>query len=694
MSRLFIAEKPSLAQAVAAVLPGTPQRRGLITQVGSDYLVPLAGHVLEQAMPDAYLPDDMPRTKNGAKVWRQEDLPIVPGQWIMLPREDTSKNLQAIRSLLGTVDEIVHLGDPDEEGQLLVDEVLLFLGNQKPVRRLLVNDYNATKVREALANLRDNDEPQFRGWFRWALARSRYDWLFGLNVTRAATLRARELGFDGVLTVGSVQTPALKIVVDRDRAIEAFRPVAYFTLTVTLTHPDGAFQAKWQPGDGQAGLDAEGRLTERATAEAIARRLQDTTAMVAEYEVAEKSEHAPLPFSLNELTVTACRRYGYTAQEVLDAAQALYERYRVTSYPRTENRYLSEAQHADAPTILRAIAGNLPELEGLIGRLDHGRKSRAFDDARMEGNPHHGIVPTVAAADLRALTPAERNVYNLIVRSYLAQFLPAYRYMQTSIVATCENERLVASGRTPVAAGWKEAFDSSEDEADEADAEPAKNQALPALKVGDWLASEACELRPQETRPPARFDEASLTAAMVDLHKYTTDPVAKTRLKEGKGIGTSATRAGIIKDLRTRGFLVPVKGSKTRFMSSQSARALIDALPMAVKDPTMAGMFKLALDAVASGQCTETQFSDRTVAFVKRVVTDLRSAPMQLAIALPCPTCGTGQLRRISKGEEAFWGCSNYKADPPCKTTYRDDGGQPAKAAATGRKKFGFKRGG
>lgn len=190
MKRLFIAEKSSLAQAIAAVLPGTPARKGAATQVGDDWFVPLAGHALEQAMPDEYLPDDVPRNASGNKRWREQDLPIVPQTWILHPRDSMQANLDAIAKLLTQVDEVVHLGDPDAEGQLLVDEVLQHFGNTKPVRRLLINDYNETKVRQALAGMRDNAEPAFRAWSLWALARSHYDWLFGLNLTRAATIRA------------------------------------------------------------------------------------------------------------------------------------------------------------------------------------------------------------------------------------------------------------------------------------------------------------------------------------------------------------------------------------------------------------------------------------------------------------------------------------------------------------------------
>jgi DNA topoisomerase III len=720
MSRLFIAEKPSLAQAVMAVLPGRVQRNGVAARVADDYFVPLAGHALEQAMPDEYLPDDVPLGKNGKKKWREQDLPIVPKEWILHVRENMQRNVDAIEALLAEVDEVVHLGDPDAEGQLLVDEVLLLLSNTRPVRRLLVNDYNEGKVRQALANLRDNDEPEFRAWYRWALARSHYDWLFGLNITRAATLRARQLGFDGVLTVGSVQTPALKIVVDRDRAIEAFRPVPYFTVSATLGHANGSFVAKWKPSDEQAGIDDAGRLVDEAVATALTARLQGKAATITDYEKAPKRENPPLPLSLNELTVVACSRYGYTGEEVLDAAQTLYERpLQLTTYPRTEVRYLSEAQHADAPAILAALTHNLPTLAEVIAKADPARKSAAFDDSKVDGTSHHGIVPTVARADGSALTEIQRNVYDLIVRSYLAQFFEAAVFMQTKIEALCDGEHFAASGRTPVSAGWREVY-APHDEVSPTDSasrheatrepgsEPATEsaeeaqQVLPSMVEGDVARCTACEATSRATKPPSRFDEALLTAAMIDLQKYTTDPAAKARLKEGKGIGTSATRAGIIKDLRERGFLVPAKGSKTKFVSSTSGRGLIDALPGPVKDPTMAGLFKIALDAVATGEITYEHFIERNVAFVTKVVAGLRTAAMTLPVAagVACPKCGTGKLRRIAGSDGHFWGCSNWQATPKCSASYPDLDGQPdlkarPKGKPGGRKKgAGFSMGG
>ena len=697
--RLFISEKPSLAAAVAKVLPGAVRKEGVVTYVGDDAFVPLAGHALAQAMPDAYTLDDVPLNKNGNKIWREQDLPIVPATWIMEPEARLQRNLVAIEQLLKTVDEVVHLGDPEPEGQLIVDEVLNYFGNDKPVIRLLVNDYNETKVRQSLATMRSNDEPEFRAWYKWAYAQSHYNWLFGLNLTRAATLRARVLGFDGALTVGSVQTPALKIVCDRDRAIETFKPVPYFTLSARIEHANGPFVGIWKASETQAGLDDANHLVDASVAKALAERLQNQPASITHYEKAERKEGAPLPMSLNELTVAACTKFSCTGAEVLAAAQTLYDRpLQLTTYPRTEVRYLSEVQHADAPEILAALRQNLPALHDVIDHADLSIKSAAFNDKKVDGTSHHGIVPTVSTADLTGLTPLERNVYDMIVRSYLAQFYPAAVFLQTKIEVLVEGERFLASGKTPVSPGWREVYAPVEDEAvatTEGEGSEGR-QSLPAMAQGDTATCASCALNSRETKAPDRFDESSMLKAMIDLHKFTTDPAAKARLKAGKGIGTSATRANIISELRERGFLEPVKGSKTKFMTSKSGRGLLDALPGPVKDPTMAGMFKIALDAVASGEITYDQFMEKNVAFITKVVTGLRTASMNLPVVpgVPCPKCKSGLLRPRQGEKGPFWGCSNFTVEPKCSASYPDQDGRPnfqmkAKSAGKG---FGFKK--
>jgi DNA topoisomerase-3 len=680
---LWIAEKKSLAEAVGKAL-GVAEfdwsAKGLThNRIGKHSFVWLDGHAFEQAMPDHYLPDSVPRSSTtGKKIWREEDLPVIPQTWFLLPKAAKTQRLDKLEELLRKCDVVHHLGDPDEEGQLLVDEALGFFSNTKPVKRVLVNDYNETKVRQALANIRDNSEQMFRGWHLWALARSRYDWLLGLNATRAMTLRGRKLGFNGLLPVGSVQTPLLYIVRERDRVIENFKPVPFFTLTGHIDHTNGRFKAKWKPSSEQAGLDHDGRLLDQGIAQALATRLAGKPGTITAYSKTRKEQRPPLPLSMNELQIECFSRYGYTGQQVLDAGQRLYEVYKVATYPRSDNRYLSEAQHKEAPATLAAVFKIRSDLQGLAPELNSARKSDAFNDKKMVGTPHHGIVPTIPEVEVRlaSWSEIERNVYDLIARSYLAQFAAPYEYMQTSVEATVDSETFVAAGRTPVSAGWKAVFAETDADAGQDEADDSGKQTLPAMEKGDAAKCAGVALNSRKTTPPERFDDKLLLEAMMNVYKYVPDGPSRKRLKDGDGIGTTATRAPMIEDLKTRNLLVPVKAGSRKLMTSEPARALIDALPMDVKDPAQAGIFKASLDSVSRGETSFEAFMAQTAEWTTSIVETARTLAMTLPLAegaVTCPKCKSGQLRRKESEKGAYWFCSNWNNEPEkCDGRYQD----------------------
>ncbi len=695
---LWIAEKKTLAEAVAKVLPGTLADHGTHLVKGDHAFVALSGHAFEQAMPDHYLGDDVPiSAASGRKVWRMVDLPVVPDQWVIFPMEKNKARLGKLAELLRSCEVVYHLGDPGAEGQLLVDEALHFYGNTKPVKRVLVNDYNESKVKQAVANARANDEAKFQGWYRWALARSHYDWLVGLNGTRAMTMRGRELGYDGLLPVGSVQTPLLYIWVERDKLIESFKPIPYFTLSAAVAHANGLFRANWKPSEDQAGLDEEGRLTNAAVAEALTARLTGKPGRITAYAKTKKQERAPLPMSLNELQIEGFKHFGYSGAEVLKAAQELYSTYQVTTYPRSENRYLSLAAHADASRVMAAVFKVRPDLAGLSSVLDASRKSAAFDDAKMDGQDHHGVIPAVpeGAVDPKGWTDAERNVYDLIVRSYLAQFASPYEFMHTVIGVDVDGEKFSATGKTPVAEGWKAVYAEVVDEdAAAADTKGDDKQTLPTMTQGDAVTCTKCESTSRNTTPPPRFDEALALAAMANIYKFVDDPEAKLRLKLGTvedsddagegvgvGIGTPATRASITADLRKRNLVIPVKEGSKKEMTSPAARTLIEALPMSVKDPARAGIFKATLDKVASGELSYEDFMRQTVEWVTDVVAQARTATMKLPLAAGatlCPKCKSGVLRRKEGEKGAYWYCGNWNhATDKCDARYQDANGKP-----------------
>ncbi len=670
MRRLFIAEKPNVGAAIAEVMPGAVKQRTHYV-AGNDIITWCFGHILEQAMPEDYNP--------AFKNWSAEHLPIVPSSWKLLPKEESAAQLKAIKELLGQADVIVNAGDADREGQLLVEEVLHYLGNKKPVKRVLITDNNPGPVKQALAAIKDNSDQMFQGWYLSALARSRFDWLFGLNLTRAYTLAARRIGFDGVLSVGRVQTPTLALVVKRDLEIESFQSKPFYTLTAQVKHANGAFAMAWKAKDEQAGLDDAGRLIDAGIAQALAQRLTGKPAVITKYEKATKNDGPPLLFALSTLIKAANNKYGYGAQDVLDTCQSLYEKHKLTTYPRVDCEYASDDHHADAPERLEAIRANRPDLAALVGKADPKRKSNAFNSKKVTA--HHAIIPTSRKADLAALSPMEKNVYDMVCRSFLAQFFPAYQYLATAIEADIDGEHFSARGNTPVAQGWREVYTQP---ADDSDAEPKAaedddKQTLPAMQKGDRAAAEKVTVNNRKTTPPPRYTEGTLQDAMKDIHKFVDDPEVKKRLREGQGIGTEATRPGIIEELKKRTFIGPEKAGSKKIVSSKTGRGLILALPRHAKDPALTALCEQALDAVAAGKMTVDDFLARNIGLITKLCKEAETATLKVPVTpqVSCPTCKTGFLKRREGKTGHFWSCTNWSAEPKCEAKFQDVNGKP-----------------
>ncbi|MGO2242410.1 MAG: DNA topoisomerase, partial [Halomonas sp.] len=333
--RLIIAEKPSLAQAIAEALPGYSKREDGAIECGDTKVTWCLGHLLEQAPPEAYDAAD--------KHWRLDRLPIVPQQWKLMPRPKARGQLAVIRKLIKQATDVVHAGDPDREGQLLVQEVIEYMKYRGPVQRLLISDLNKPAVSRALAKLHPNMD--YQPLFEAAQARSRADWLYGINLTRAWTLTGRQAGHDGVLSVGRVQTPVLGLIVHRDNAIRDFVPHPFYPLWVDLKVAQGQLRAWWAPKEHEP-LDDQGRLVDRAPADALAAQLPGASGQLTQLDQQEKRQAPPLPYSLSALQVDAARRYGLSAQMVLDICQRLYERHKLITYPRSDCRYLPEEHFA------------------------------------------------------------------------------------------------------------------------------------------------------------------------------------------------------------------------------------------------------------------------------------------------------------------------------------------------------------
>ncbi|MGP9663264.1 DNA topoisomerase III [Halomonas sp. AOP22-C1-8] len=589
--RLIIAEKPSLARAIAEALPGSPKRQEGAIVCGDTTVTWCLGHLLEQSPPEAYDPAD--------KQWRLDRLPIVPGTWKLAPRYKARGQLAVIRKLIKQATDVVHAGDPDREGQLLVQEVIEHLKYRGPVQRLLISDLNRPAVSRALAKLRSNQE--FQPLFQAAQARSRADWLYGINLTRAWTLTGRQAGHDGVLSVGRVQTPVLGLIVRRDNAIRDFRPHPFYPLWVDLQVEKGQLRAWWAPKEHQP-LDDQGRLIDRTPADALAAQLPGATGQLTKLDQQEKRQAPPLPYSLSALQVDAARRFGLSAQMVLDICQRLYEQHKLITYPRSDCRYLPEEHLALAQRSLTGACQNDDTLRQWLNGADFSLRSKAWNDKQV--GAHHALAPTGKPADFSQLSATEGHVFRLVVRNVMAQFYRPLRTFEVKAEFTLLNEAFRARGQSILDPGWKPLFTTKEE------APP-----LPSLTQNEHCKALGAGVEEKETRPPEPFTDASLIKAMMNIGRYVDDPNVRKTLRDTDGLGTEATRAGIIETLVQRGYLVR---QQKALRATKLGNALITALPSAVSTPERTALWEQRLRAISEQQ-------DDAGAFQHALLEDLRA---------------------------------------------------------------------
>lgn len=669
--RLYIAEKPSMGREIAAVLPGPVRKGNGFIETGAGTVTWLFGHVLRQAEPQEY--------DAKYKVWRVEDLPIIPEHWKLMVSESSAKQFAVVKQLITQADEIVHAGDPDREGQLLVDEVLEYVGCNKPVQRILLNALDEKSIREAIDQLKPN--AQFFNLRQSALGRARADWLIGMNLSRAYTMAAQRSGHRKlVLPIGRVKTPTLALVVRREREIENFKPVDYFNIKAVFQHANGQFQAQWKPNEMQQGLDSEGRLVDKQIAEAKLKFFgQDPLAgVISGYSKAKKQEAQRLPFSLSTLQVLAGRRFGYEPQQVLDTAQALYER-KLTTYPRSDCEYLPTNQFKDSQSILTNLQGCGDDtLANWAKGADGKIKSRAWNDKKISA--HHAIIPTRVKADLSKMNVVERNIYFLIAQAYMAQFYPVHTYYQTKVEVAYKEELFTASGRTEIDLGWKALYTSKKNiEADNEEGQDKEDNGqeennLPPMKKNDNVDYVSGELAKSVTRPPVRFTQATLIAAMKDIHKFVQDPEAKKQLKAVYGIGTEATRATILDELIHKRKLIKEMGKKKQLQPTEAGYLLVDAVPEELSYPDFTAIWEDQLHSMAEGDGSLEAFLQNQVDFTTKMCRKAEGTSLVVEDAVKCPRCGLGILQKRHGKNGDFWGCSNY---PRCRMTCNDKEGQP-----------------
>lgn len=602
---LYIAEKPSLGRAIADVLP-KPHKKGdgCIYVANGDCVTWCVGHLLEQAEPDAY--------DSTFKQWKFEHLPIVPQQWQLKPKTSTRKQLTVLRKLVKEAHQLVHAGDPDREGQLLVDQVIDYLkvkgSKRDTIQRLLINDLNANAVLKALGQLQSNKS--FVPLSVSALARQRADWLYGINMTRAYTLQGRKVDYKGVLSVGRVQTPVLGLVARRDAEIDAFVSKPFYQVFAQVeTKKRERFSAKWLPSDAcEPYMDDEGRVLSKALAENVASRIREQDALVNSTQTRVKKQAPPLPYNLSNLQIDAAKRYGMSAKQVLDCCQSLYEKYKLITYPRSDSRYLPLEHFPQRGKVLDVIASNDAKNKGGYGELtvavqgaDQQLKSKAWNDGKVDA--HHAIIPTEKRYDTSKLPISEKNVYQLVARQYIAQFYPASETSESEIRLTIAGGNFLAKAKTLLKAGWKELFKNSAKK--ESVNEEPMNVFLPSVAKNDLLLCKEGVVHEKQTSPPKHFDDGTLLAAMTGISRYVKDPELRKILKETDGLGTEATRAGIIELLFKRQFLAR-NGKK--ICITVEGKALVESLPECSTTPDMTASWEMQLDAISQRQASYQDF--------------------------------------------------------------------------------------
>lgn len=662
--RLFLCEKPSQGKDIGRILGATQRGEGCLNGSGVT-ITWCIGHLVEAAAPEVY--------DAALKRWSLEQLPIIPQQWRVEVKPKTATQFKVVKALLAKATHLVIATDADREGELIAREIIDLCGYRGPIERLWLSALNDASIRTALGKLRPSSDtlPMYYS----ALARSRADWLVGMNLSRLFTVLGRQAGYDGVLSVGRVQTPTLKLVVDRDREIAAFKSVPFWGIDVSLSAEGQAFAALWVAPDGCT--DDAGRCLQQPVAQQAAQQIRAAgSVQVVSIETERVREGPPLLFDLGTLQEVCSRQLGLDVQETLEIAQALYETYKATTYPRSDSGYLPESMFAEVPAVLDSLLKTDPSLRPIMGQLDRSQRSRAWNDGKVTA--HHGIIPTLEPANLSALSEKELAVYRLIRAHYLAQFLPHHEFDRTVAEFSCGQQMLAATGKQVVIKGWRLVL--VEPQADEDGDAAARSQVLPPLREGLACQVAEVEIKALKTMPPKPYTQGELVKSMKGVARFVTDPRLKQKLKDTTGIGTEATRANIISVLIARGYIVK-KGRSIR--ASDAAFTLIDAVPAAIADPGTTTVWEQALDMIEAGQLTLDVFLSKQAAWISQLIAQYGcvSLSIKLSHGPACPQCGAATRQRTGKSGP-FWSCSRY---PDCKGTLPVESGTPKRGASRSR---------
>ena len=618
--RLVIAEKPSVARQLSAVLGANQRQTGYLE--GAGWLVSWClGHLAGLADAATYNP-------NYAK-WRYDDLPILPESWRFTIAKDKRDQFDVLRTLLRREDvtEVVNACDAGREGELIFRTVYCLAGCQKPMKRLWISSMEDSAIREGFAHLRPGAD--YDGLHQAALCRAKADWLVGINATRLFSVL-----YHRTLNIGRVMSPTLALIVQREAEIDAFKPVPFYTVALDLS----------------GFTTASARMDKKSDAEQLKSACQGGTVTVKQVERRDKSEKPPALYDLTTLQRDANRLLGFTAQQTLDYLQNLYEK-KLCTYPRTDSRYLTSDMAEGLPVLVNLVANAMLFRKGIAISCD---AAAVINDKKV--TDHHAVIPTrnIREADLSALPVGERAILELVALRLLCAVAPPHIYAETSVTVACAGAKFTAKGRTVKQPGWRAldaAYRATMKSAPEQDGN-SEDKALPELAEGQELPVAGAAVKEGKTTPPKHFTEDTLLSAMETAGKDDMPEEA-----ERKGLGTPATRAGILEKLVSTGFLERKKSKKTvQLLPSHDAISLITVLPEQLQSPLLTAEWEYRLGEIERGQLAPEDFMAEITVMLKELVgtyqvikgSEYLFAPPREVVG-KCPRCG-GEIAEMQKG--------------------------------------------
>lgn len=658
---LVIAEKPQVASAIAEAIGHAKKEKGYI-KCNDFYITWCVGHLLSIK----FKMEDTP--------WSWDTLPLKADGWTFEPNKNTIDQYNIVTDLVKKANTIINAGDPDEEGQLIVDSILYKNGiidlkgkSTKTIKRILINDFNTDVIAKQLQQLKDNND--YLNLSLAAIARQIADKIFGYNLTRAYTLKNKELGNSNVISIGRVQTPMLALIVRRDEEVKKHVKSYFFKIKGAW---NGINNFLYKPKENE--VDENKRITSESVANDILQRMINNKdkAVIAKYEQKEEIDNVPLPYNLLDLQIDCSKIYNMKADPVTHITQSLREKHKAITYNRSDCNYLLDETYEESPAIINKLQGFTdPVLERIINNADVTIKSKAFNSSKTSA--HTAIIPTQSNVDFSAFSEDEKKVYSLIARRFTMQFLPPAKYKRHSITINIGDDVLEHSHRQLIEAGWKGILIINDDE------ESIPGLDYSQIKEGMNIDNIDLAISKEETKPKKLYTTDTFLNDLKKVAIYCKDEKIKAILKEKDkdkagehgGIGTPATRSAIIKNLYDRGYITD---DKKNVVSTKLGKDLIAALSETITYPDMTALWHEEIKEIGQSFEAVKTFTDNVTAFSSTEIDNIKNNKLNVEVSAElCPKCNSPLKRLKSKQGSFFWLCLNEK----CSKTYPDKNNKP-----------------